>query len=103
MGISISITCYRHGSRHWSGSVEYTAISPGFRNDNGFFPRSNFRTVHLGGERVVRGGSDHWFSTLRVGPSYEVTTDQTGLLTDRSVAVSGTYRGGVSERTVSAL
>lgn len=82
-----------HSSRKWAGTAEYTSISSGFRNDNGFLPRANFQTFSASAKRIFRGDSEGWFSSIQFGPAYDVTTDQSGTLTDRSVSFSATYTG----------
>ncbi len=84
---------FNHSSRNWAGSAEFTSISSGFRNDNGFFPRANFRDISASGQRILRGNSDHWFSTIQFGPAFQLTTNQSGQLTDRSISFSATYTG----------
>jgi hypothetical protein len=91
---------YDHRSENWAGEAEYTSLSTGFRNDNGFFPRANFRTASAAGRRIFRGNSTDWFSAIQIGPAFEVTTDQSGMLTDRSVSLTANYRGRLQSEVI---
>jgi hypothetical protein len=84
---------YNYQSREWLGRAEYTSISSGFRNDNGFFPRSDFQTLSAAARRVFWGSSEQWFSSIQFGPDYEITTNQAGTVTDRSISFAAGYRG----------
>ena len=84
---------YNYQSREWLGRAEYTSISSGFRNDNGFFPRADFQTLSASARRVFRGSSEQWFSSIQLGPDYEITTNQAGTVTDRSISFAAGYRG----------
>lgn len=82
-----------HNSRHWQAGAGIETISSGFRNDNGFFPRADARTYRGGLQRILRGRSGGWYSSLRFGPAFEVTTNQAGTVTDQSYSVAASYSG----------
>lgn len=84
---------FNHNSRNWQAGAAVVTISSGFRNDNGFFPRADLRTYRGGLQRIFRGRSGGWYSSLRFGPAFEVATDQAGTVTDQSYSLSATYSG----------
>lgn len=91
---------FNHTSRNWAGQASYTSVSSGFRNDNGFFPRADLRTYQAAGQHIVRGSSDSWFSSIRFGPAFELITDQSGLVTDRTISLAALYRGPLQSEIV---
>lgn len=92
-----------HSSEHWVGAAAFESISSDFRNDNGFFPRVNYRSYDAALNKVIRGGSDKWFSRLQFGPSFQLTTDQSGGTTDQVVDLSATYNGPLQSEVFASV
>ncbi len=84
---------FNHSSSKWQAQAGYLNISSGFRNDNGFFRRAAFQTYEGDAKRIFRGSSENWFSSIRVGPGFELTTASNGALLDRTFSFNTTYNG----------
>jgi len=91
-GDALSIN-YNHSSEQWLASTDFESLSSDFRNDNGFFPRANYRSYNASLRRIIRGGKSNWLSRLQFGPTYSLTTSQSGLVTDQTIDFSATYNG----------
>lgn len=82
-----------HSSANWQGHAMYGSISGDFRNDNGFFPRADIRQYVGRVNRIFRGNSDSWYSSISVGPALQVSTDLSGTVTDQSYSLSASVNG----------
>lgn len=92
-----------HRSRNWAGNASLSSISGGFRNDNGFFPRADIRRYNGQVNRIFRGGSDTWYSSIRLGPAAQVTTDLSGRITDQSYSLGASYSGPLQSQVFTEL
>ena len=84
---------YFHETRNWWAWMWYQDLARGFRADTGFVPRVDTRTFNPGVGRAFWGQPGNWYSRINVELEAIRTTDHTGLLTDESVVLWGTYEG----------
>jgi hypothetical protein len=84
---------YSHDTRDWGAWLYYQDLAKGFRADSGFLPRVDTRTLNPGFGRAFYGEPGDWYTRINVDLEAIHTTDHTGLLTDQSVVLWGTYEG----------
>ncbi len=92
-----------HSSTNWQGQAVYGFISDDFRNDNGFFPRADIRQYTGRVNRVFRGDSDSWYSSISVGPALQVSTDLSGTVTDQSYSLGVSFNGPLQSHVFTEL
>jgi hypothetical protein len=84
---------YVHETRNWNWWAEYEELDPLLRVDSGFLPRVDTRNWEIGGEHIVWGGADRWFSSWSLGSAVERITDLDGTLTDQDIVIFANYSG----------
>lgn len=89
-----------HTTNRWQSNLSYTDVSPGFRADAGFVPRSDFRTLSLSVAKQFYRGTG-WFNLLSLGPYASQTRDHGGTLTDQEVGF-GLYYTGPAQSTLAS-
>lgn len=82
-----------HSSQNWSANADFSSISSDFRNDNGFFPRADLQSYGFKVRRIIRGSDKKWYSSIKTGPAYYLSTDQSGTWTDKAMSYAVTYNG----------
>ncbi len=84
---------YNHRSRNWQAWGRYQDIGPGFRADMGFIPQVGFDKWVAGLAHVWWGDDENWYTDIRLGGDYDVTTDSTGQELEREAEMSLNING----------
>lgn len=82
-----------HGSRAWSGYLQYQDVASGYRADAGFSRRVGVTVVRGKVERLVWGRRGGWFTQLSGGVYAERLNLQRGGVADQAVALVASYAG----------
>ncbi len=94
---------YNYTSRNWRAHAGFESVSSDFRNDNGFFPRANYRTYATSAHRVFRYPQKDWLNEINVGAHFTRTEDQSGRLSDRDMHMHASWSGPLQSRVFGAF
>jgi hypothetical protein len=84
---------YRYGSRNWFAQFFHQELDPEFRADSGFITRVDFEQNNLEMNRTWQGNENTWFNEVRLGTTWNDSTDAAGRLLERSVQPFVTFFG----------
>lgn len=91
---------FNHRSRNWQAWGRYRDIGPDFRADMGFISQVGFDQWVAGLAHVWWGEEDDWYTNIRLGGDYDVTTDSTGQELEReaemNLNISGPLQSQIS-------
>ncbi len=85
---------YHHATSRWDLELDYTAVSPGFRADLGYVPRTGYREYEGWITRIWRHDDPrHWYNQLSFGIGFEHTEGWDGGMLESAPELYLNYQG----------
>jgi len=78
---------YEFATRNWFANLHHMDYSSGFRADSGFVAQVGGKKREATGGRIWHGGTDNWWSQIRLFTNLDETVGESGELLERKKAL----------------